>query len=158
MVRTEEVSKKKKIASTDGSKPKKELEKPIKDKSADKKKSDTSSSKAGAHNAKDSSKDKPKLKEVETKSKAASKQPSARITKPKATDDYLGDFDLPSSSEEEEEEEVNGHQPLYIGEKKEQELKPAVRITGSTKATRSRRTGAATQPSGEGAYSYIEDS
>ena len=127
MVRTEDNGRKKKSASSDGVKAKKEVEKPVKDKTADKKKSEPSSSKAGGQKGKEVSKEKSKNKEVETKPKPAPRQPAARsISQPKVTDDYLGDFDLPSSSDEEE-LESNGHQALYTGDKEEpEELKPKV--------------------------------
>ena len=122
MVRTDENGKKKKSASSDGSKSKKEVEKPLKDKTADKKKGEPSSS-------------------MEAKSKPASRQPAGRsISQPKKTDDYLGDFDLPSSSDEEE-PETNGHKPLYSNDNDEpKELRPKVEITTIVAAGSSQKT------------------
>ena len=124
MVRTEDTSKKKKPTSSDGSKPKKEAEKVGKGGAADKKKVEASSSKASSQKTKDSIKDMA-LKVSETKSKPVKQPASLGVQKPRKADDYLGDFDLPSSSDEEE-LESNGHQPLYTGEQEEQELKPKV--------------------------------
>lgn len=125
MPRTEEVSKKKKPASTDGSKTKKEADKPAKDKAADKKKPEPTSAKVTGQKAKDTLKDKAKAGAHDPKSKALPpKKAAGKAAAPPKTDDYLGDFDLPSSSDEEEFQ--NGHQPLYTAEPDERELKPKV--------------------------------
>ena len=126
MVRTEDTGKKKKPASSDVAKSKKDTDKGSKSNSAsDKKKPEAASSKASApQKGKDGSKDR-STKEIEVKPK----KPAARAPKkpePKNTDDYLGGMDLPSSSDEDEGPETNGHQPLYTGEEKEQDLKPKV--------------------------------
>ena len=130
MVRTEDTGKKKKAAAADSAKPRKDTEKASKGASSDKKKLEAASGKSSSQKAKDSSRDRPVPKESEVKGKALSKQAPAKPpsqAQPKKSNDYLGDIDLPSSSDEEEGPEANGHQPLFTGEEKEQDLKPKVR-------------------------------
>ncbi|KAK9798586.1 hypothetical protein WJX73_004190 [Symbiochloris irregularis] len=128
MVRTDDTGKKKKSVSADGSKAKKDTDRSSKPASVpDKKKPEASSSKAAIpQKGKDSSKDRSAAKEVNVKAKKPTVRAPKKPEQAKKTDDYLGDIDLPSSSDEDEGPETNGHQPLYTGEEKEEELKPKV--------------------------------
>lgn len=62
--------------------------------------------------------------------KPVPRQPLARVLPPqpkKASNDYLGDVDLPSSSESESEGEEARHKKLYTPEEKEAQLQSMVR-------------------------------
>lgn len=131
MVRTEEVSKKKKSASSDGSKPQRDVEKNAKGSAADKKKQDPSSSKSAGQKARETAKDKPLHKGTDGKPKSAPKQPAGRgSSQAKQSDDYLGDMDLPTSSDDEE-LEGNGHATLYAGEQQDKDRELVTKVDAS---------------------------